>query len=259
MAREEGGTPAIVESIRAGLVFAVKHAVGTDVIQAPEERLWRHALERWTANPDIEVLGNHHAARLSIVSFRIRSHGQYLHHNFVVAVLNDPFGIQARGGCSCAGPYGHRLLAIDPEHSHAYEHEVARGCDGIKPGWTRLNFNYFITDDVRDYLVGAVELIARYGHRLLPDYRFDPHTGRWRHHATKNIPVRLPDLRASATDIPEPDDASRTGARALASQLDEARRLLTSRQDTVDVGATGLAADFEALRWFVLPPGCLAG
>src|SRR5581483_8959068 len=101
VAREEGGTPAIVESVRAGLVFALKQAVGTEVIQACEERLWRRALDRWQANPRIDVLGNPYARRLSIVSFRIGHGRRWLHHNYVVALLNDLFGIQARGGCSC--------------------------------------------------------------------------------------------------------------------------------------------------------------
>ena len=106
VAREEGGTPGIVESIRAGLVVGLKQAVGTDLIQAREERFWRRALECWRHNPRIEILGNQRARRLPIVSFRARLGPRYLHHNFVVAILNDLFGIQARGGCSCAGPYG---------------------------------------------------------------------------------------------------------------------------------------------------------
>ena len=65
----------------------------------------------------------------------------FLHHHFVVALLNDLFGIQARGGWQCAGPYGHRLLNIDLTKSEAYKREVQRGCRGVKPGWTRLNFN----------------------------------------------------------------------------------------------------------------------
>jgi hypothetical protein len=199
VAREEGGTPAIVESIRAGLVFAVKQAIGTDQIQAREERLWRRALQRWEHNPHLEILGNPHAPRLSIVSLRIRHGSRYLHHNFVVAVLNDLFGIQSRGGCSCAGPYGHRLLAIDATRSHAYSDEVLHGCDGIKPGWVRINFNYFITDTVRDYLIDAVDLLATHGHKLLTDYRFDPHTGLWHHHAgTAEPPLRLRDVRFDA-------------------------------------------------------------
>ncbi len=125
-------------------------------------------VSRFSAPPD--------ARRLSIVSFRLRSGtDRYLHHNYVVALLNDLFGgVQARGGCSCAGPYGHRLLGIDPHQSRAFRDEIALGCEGIKPGWTRINFNYFISDTVRDYLIEAVELLARYGHRLLTDYTFSP-------------------------------------------------------------------------------------
>ena len=96
VAREEGGTPAIVESIRAGLVFGLKQADGTAVIQASEERHWHRALDRWEKNPGIEILGSHRSARLPVISFRIRHGAQYLHHNFVVAVLNDLFGVQAR-------------------------------------------------------------------------------------------------------------------------------------------------------------------
>ncbi|MFC8513927.1 aminotransferase class V-fold PLP-dependent enzyme [Streptomyces sp. NPDC057257] len=261
VAREEGGTPAIVESIRAGLVFALKQAVGTDAIQAAEERHWRRALAAWERNAGIEVLGNHHARRLSIVSFRIR-HGEhaYLHHNYVVALLNDLFGIQARGGCSCAGPYGHRLLAIDEPTSQALLDEVVHGCDGIKPGWTRVNFNYFISDTVRDYLIDAVGLIATHGHRLLPDYRFDPHTGQWRHHSgPTDPPLRLTDLRFGTDGrITSPTVRHRRlGEAALADQLDAARTVLADRPDRNDDGPTGLPADFERMRWFPLPPVCL--
>ncbi|AVZ75798.1 aminotransferase [Streptomyces lunaelactis] len=261
VAREEGGTPAIVESIRAGLVFALKQAVGTDTIQAAEERHWRHALARWDTNPRIEILGNHHARRLSIISFRIR-HGDhaYLHHNYVVALLNDLFGVQARGGCSCAGPYGHRLLAIDTATSHALLDEVVHGCDGIKPGWTRINFNYFISDTVRDYLIDAVDLIATHGLRLLPDYRFDPHTGQWRHHAgAADPPLRLTDVRYTADgrlSAPAPRHR-RLGEEALAGQLDRAREVFTACSGRLDDGPTGLPADFERMRWFPLPPVCL--
>jgi selenocysteine lyase/cysteine desulfurase len=260
VAREEGGTPAIVESIRAGLVFGLKEAVGTELIAAREERLWRRALARWSANPAIEILGNHHSARLSIVSFRVARGPLYLHHNFVVAVLNDLFGIQARGGCSCAGPYGHRLLAIDAEHSHAFASEVSLGCEGIKPGWTRVNFNYFISDATRDYLIAAVDLVASLGHRLLPDYRFDPASGLWRHRAGPGEPpLRLADVRFGATGLAYPQRRQQAGEDALASQLAAARALLASRPDAIPDGPTGLPADFERLRWFHLPPSCLDG
>src|SRR3990170_926452 len=150
--REEGGTPAIVESIRAGLVFQLKAAVGVDAIREREESFIRRAIARWEANTAIEILGSHSLPRLSIVSFVVRHAGRYLHHNYVVALLNDLFGIQSRGGGSCAGPYGHRLLGIDIETSHEFEREIARGCEGIKPGWIRVNFNYFISEAVFDYI-----------------------------------------------------------------------------------------------------------
>ncbi len=108
------------------------------------------------------MLGDHEHERLSIVSFVIRCEGgRYLHHNYVVALLNDLFGIQSRGGCSCAGPYGHRLLGIDLERSHEFEREIGRGCEGIKPGWVRVNFNYFISEPVFEYILDAVDQVAR--------------------------------------------------------------------------------------------------
>ncbi|PZF80642.1 aminotransferase class V-fold PLP-dependent enzyme [Jiangella anatolica] len=259
VAREEGGTPAIVESIRAGLVFGLKDAVGTDLIQEREEALWRHALRRWSEVPQIDVLGNPDVPRLSIVSFRIRHGDRFLHHNFVVALLNDLFGIQARGGCSCAGPYGHRLLSVGPDESRGFRDIVGIGCEGIKPGWTRLNFNYFISDTVRDYLVDAVALIARDGYRLLPDYGFDPHSGLWRHRdGTSRPPVRLTGLRYDADGaIVGAQRHERLGEEALAAHLADARAVLASRPATVEDGPTGLSEQFEALRWFTLPPSCV--
>jgi selenocysteine lyase/cysteine desulfurase len=260
VAREEVGTPAIIESLRAGLVFAVKEAVGADLIQAREERFWRRALALWERNPNVEILGNRDAPRLSIVSFRIRHGRKYLHHNFVVAVLNDLFGIQARGGCSCAGPYGHRLLAIDDAQSHAFEDEIGRGCDGIKPGWARVNFNYFITDTVCEFIIDAVNELAVKGHRLLPDYRFDLSKGTWHHRGgVSEPPLRLSDVRFDATgSLNYPKRPARAGEDVLADVLASARALLGARPDHIDDGPLGLSEEFETLRWFPLPAVCVA-
>jgi len=173
--REEAGTPAIVESIRAGLVFKLKESVGTDTIERLEADWTRRAISTWREHSQIDILGNPDTDRLSIVSFVVRSPtDRFLHHNFIVAVLNDLFGIQARGGCSCAGPYGHRLLGIDLDTSHEFEREISSGCEGIKPGWTRVNFNYFLSEDMFRFIVDAVSMTASLGYRLLPFYQFGP-------------------------------------------------------------------------------------
>jgi selenocysteine lyase/cysteine desulfurase len=262
--REEGGTPAIVDSIRAGMVFQLKQAVGADTIQLLERSFIRRAIASWSANPNIELLGNLQAERLSIVSFVVRDDGgpRYLHHNFVVAVLNDLFGIQSRGGCSCAGPYGHRLLGIDIERSHEFEREIARGCEGIKPGWVRVNFNYFISEAQFEYLLDAVHLVADQGRKLLLDYRFDPASGLWRHRrGPVEPPLRLDALRYDEQGrLRYPSVHARARDTALPGYLEEARRLLATRQAPPEADPrdlAGLSADFEALRWFVLPPDCL--
>jgi len=261
VAREEGGTPAIVESIRAGLVFQLKAAVGVDVIRAHEEDYLRRAIEAWEAEPGIEVLGNTKAERLSIVSFVIRRpDGRYLHHNYVVALLNDLFGIQARGGCSCAGPYGHRLLGIDIERSHAFEREIAHGCEGIKPGWVRVNFNYFVSEAVFRYVVDAVRLVASDGWKLLPDYAFDPAGGLWVHrHGPVEPPLRLAQLHYDADgELRYPRHNDTAPESVLPDHLAEAQRRFDAAPPWADEPVEGqVSADFEALRWFELPAVCL--
>jgi len=253
--REEGGTPAIVESIRAGLVFQLKQAVGVPAIRARERSFIDRAIACWERVPEIEILGSRTADRLSIVSFVVRRGSRYLHHNFVVALLNDLFGIQARGGCSCAGPYGHRLLGIDIERSRAFERQIALGCEGIKPGWVRVNLNYFIGDASFEYILQAVELVAREGWRLLHLYDFEPATGLWRHvDGPVEPPLSLHDVRYEGGRMSYRAHRHREPESRLAGYLAEARAILADppaasrRPARVDPGA-----DFESLRWFLLP------
>ncbi len=264
--REEGGTPAIVESIRAGLVMQLKSAVGTQTIHAREAALLRRAMKVWRANPAIEILGDPDAERLAIVSFVVRPPGRpVVHHNLVVALLNDLFGIQSRGGCSCAGPYGHHLLGIGEADSAAYQEAVAAGWEGLKPGWVRVNLNYFLPEAVADFLIEAVDLVAREGWRLIEDYHFNPVTGLWRHRA--DVISTAPTLR----DIQYAADGSMTYPRSNAgaagappqNALEAARGLCaahagpSSRQaDEQDHPALGALP--ARLRWFDLPPACLA-
>ena len=242
--REEGGTPAIVESIRAGLVFQLKQAVGTDVIHAHEEHFLRRAVAAWQANPNIQILGNVDAERLSILSFVVRRPGgRYLHHNFVVALLNDLFGIQSRGGCSCAGPYGHRLLGIDLEQSHRFEQEIVAGCEGIKPGWVRVSFNYFISEETFSYIVEAVDLVATHGWLLLPEYRFDPYhravapPGRAGRAAAAPVPAALRRARAGCASPSRHERAPESALAATTSR--EARELFAKLAEQPDAAGRG--------------------
>jgi selenocysteine lyase/cysteine desulfurase len=259
VAREEGGTPAIIGAIRAGLVFGLKQAIGVDVIRAHEEEFLRRAIRVWTAEPAIEVLGNLHAERLPILSLVVREPtGRYLHYNFVVSLLNDLFGIQARGGCSCAGPYGHQLLGIDIDRSHAFQRQISQGCEGIKPGWVRVNFNYFISDAVANYIIDAVIFVARHGHLFLADYRFDPGRGLWHHRAGLiEPPMRLDQLSYRDGHLSYPRHHHRALESALATYLAEAERLAAKRSPGTTPEAT-ISADFDQLRWFELPTDCLA-
>jgi selenocysteine lyase/cysteine desulfurase len=257
VAREEAGTPAIVESVRAGLVFALKRGVGPDAIHAHHERIRARVMRRWRSLPGLDLLGDRDLVRLPIFSFRIRHRALLLHHAYVVALLNDLFGILARGGCSCAGPYGHRLLAIDERESEAIAAEVGRGRLGAKPGWARISLPYYVADAVVDYIVEAVELITRYGHRLLTDYTFATGTGLWRHRSARpGPPVDLAAVADYALGPPAARPTVEDGD-ALTGHLDRARALLAARPDRVPDGPTGLPASFEAIRRFHLPPECV--
>jgi len=261
--REEGGTPAIIESIRAGLVFQLKEAVGVETIRAREEGFIHRAVDAWSKHPNIRILGNKKAWRLSIVSFVIRHMEGALHHTFVVALLNDLFGIQARGGCSCAGPYGHRLLGIDTKTTNQFECAVLAGMEGIKPGWIRVNFNYFISETVFQFVLDAVQFVATHGYKLLPLYRFDVQNGRWLPRASRPKPtMRLADLSYRSGKLEYRSQHATEPEWALSSYLDDAMRIVEDAEREYKTMApledAPLPADAEALRWFPLPEEVLS-
>jgi selenocysteine lyase/cysteine desulfurase len=254
--REEGGTPAIIESIRAGLVFHLKNAVGEDAIEERERSFIERAIEAWSGQPSLHILGSLTANRLSIVSFLVRYGDGFLHHNFVVAVLNDLFGIQARGGCSCAGPYGHRLLGIGLDRSSRFRRAIEGGCEGVKPGWVRVNFNYFISETVFRFIVDAVLFVAEHSARLLPCYDFEPETGLWRHRAwTSDLRPGLEDARFGPGGMEYEAHRLTADESALPGYLEEARRIVDEVTLRSGPPATGvrIADELEPLRWFPLP------
>lgn len=198
--REEGGTPAIIESIRAGLAFKLKEEIGAEVIGKRENAAVEYVFRELLPDDRIFILGNTQVQRLAFFAFHIRCSGRFLHHGFVIALLNDLFGIQARGGCSCAGPYGHELLDLSNEKSDEYMIELSCGNVGIKPGWSRLNLNYFIPDSELKFIVKAIQWIAEKGYLLLKEYHFDDATALWRNRQFKGFePNTLMDFRIAVS------------------------------------------------------------
>lgn len=210
-AREKSGTPGILQTLKAALAFEIKATIGSQKIEACEHRMTKQAMQRWGTHPNIDILGNPDPERrVGIISFNILRNGQHpLHPRFVTTLLDDLFGIQSRAGCSCAGPYGHQLLGIDPLHSERYKHWITKGFHGIKPGWCRIGFHYVFDDAETSFLLDAVEFIADYGYRFLPLYSFDKHTGVWEHNQFKKPAIGFSvseAIEATTTPHPEPDE-----------------------------------------------------
>ncbi len=255
--REEAGTPAIVESIRAGLVFQLKRAVGIDTIRAREETHVRRALDSWGRNPNIDVLGGTEAERLSIVSLGLRHPRGMLHPHFVVAVLNDLL----------RHPGPRRLLLRRPVPAAAARpRRGARAADGGRGAARQRGHQARLVP-------GELQLLRLAGrssttsstpctwsptraHKLLPLYRFDPFTGLW-HHRTGRArpPVSLHDISYDGAAMQFGASRATAPESVLAAQLEEARRVIAA----LDAAAAGpvedpsLPASFEAIRWFPLP------
>ncbi len=259
--REEGGTPAIIESIRCGLVFQLKESIGYETLYAREHAFVTRAIQTWGEHPNIRILGNKCAWRLSIVSFQIKALHSALHHNAAVAMLNDLFGLQSRGGWSCAGPYGHRLLGITEEQASAYACEISRGCGGIKPGWIRVNFNYFISEETFNFILDAVAWVAEKGWMLLPYYKFNPQAGSWVHRDFEPSSVlRLTDLRYRGGRLSWRSRQATEPEWALESYRAEADRILDHALESyadLQVEDPVIEPSAEALRWFLLPSEAL--
>jgi selenocysteine lyase/cysteine desulfurase len=159
--REEAGTPNIIGDIRAALVFLVKESVGTDFILKRDAELSERAQRVWTKNRKIKLLGVDKSDRLPIFSFIVHNDsGGYVHHQLLTRMLSDLSGVQVRGGCVCAGPYGHRLLGVGREESEHIRSVVRAGKEISKPGWVRLNFNYLMNNATAQHIIDSVEMVV---------------------------------------------------------------------------------------------------
>ncbi|GHB13471.1 aminotransferase class V-fold PLP-dependent enzyme [Salinicola rhizosphaerae] len=180
-AREEGGTPNVIGDIRAALALLVKAAVGGNFIRERDAALRERALARWQAEPRLRLLGNPEAPALPIFSFQVKdAHGAPIHHQLFTRMLSDVYGIQARGGCACAGPYAHRLMAIDDDASEALLARLENGEELAKPGWVRLSLHYLHGDDQVERILDGVATLAREASHWAEHYVGDSRTARFR-------------------------------------------------------------------------------
>ncbi|CAM9219994.1 unnamed protein product, partial [Hapterophycus canaliculatus] len=181
--REEGGTPDILGSIRLGLVFQMKQRLGS--VETREEELCQLGLRTLRSNPRVALLGDTGRKRLPIFSFLIRHGQRYLHHNFVCALLNDLFGVQARSGCQCAGPYGIRLLSMPDWSYQKVKAQFDNDALIIKPGFCRLSLTFFMSDAEAKYILDAVMFVADHGPSFLPMYASSISSGEWKYNASQ--------------------------------------------------------------------------
>lgn len=160
--REEAGTPNAIGDIRAALAFMVKDSIGQDTITAREHELNAMAFDGWAGNPYMTVLGVDMPNRLPIFSFLVKdAHGNQICPQDFTRTLSERYGIQARGGCACAGPYGHRLLGIDRKTSDYLRAEILAGNDAVKPGWVRLNFSYLMSDETAQFIINSINELTQ--------------------------------------------------------------------------------------------------
>ncbi|MBU2867547.1 aminotransferase class V-fold PLP-dependent enzyme [Pacificibacter marinus] len=246
--REEAGTPGIVGDIRAGAVMALKETVGSATIEAHENAIIMTALNRLSDVDGIDILGPKDADRIGVMSFNISCEGQQLHYGFVVALLNDLFGIQARGGCSCAGPYAHELLHISNTSAASFENIVSHGQSIMRPGWVRLGFNYFFDDETVDYIISAILFISENGLRFLSDYTVDVSQGVWRHkHAVLDMPPSIKDFWTHKIEAQTLEFQRLSTFLTVAAELAATRDVPIMKQNAI------FDLECEALRDFWMP------
>lgn len=175
--REDGGTPAFLQTIRAALAIRLKEVMGVPQMMDRERELVSRVMDTLRPIPGLHILASNIAERVGVISFYIDG----LHYNLGVKLLNDRFGIQVRGGCSCAGTYGHYLLHVSPDYSHRITEKIDHGDYSEKPGWIRLSLHPVMTDEEVGRILFAIESLAKYYAEWQTGYIYDPHTNEFHH------------------------------------------------------------------------------
>jgi selenocysteine lyase/cysteine desulfurase len=180
-AREDGGTPGFLQAIRAALAIELKNKMGIGNIRRKEQELLSAAFPELDKIPGLHILADENRERLGIISFYLEN----IHFNLAVKLLNDRFGIQVRGGCACAGTYGHYLLDVSYDRSHLITSLISSGDLSQKPGWIRLSLHPTMTDDELLYITDAIKQVQANHKKWCDDYIYNRHTNEFRH---KNEP-----------------------------------------------------------------------
>lgn len=176
--REDGGTPGFLQAIRTALCIELKMQMGTVKIQEREESLVKTALRKLRQIQGLHILADNVEDRLGVISFFIEG----IHYNLLVKLLNDRFGIQVRGGCACAGTYGHYLLDVSFESSHEITQKISSGDLSVKPGWVRLSLHPTMTDQELDFVSDALEQVSKNISTWANDYRYNKRKNEFCHH-----------------------------------------------------------------------------
>jgi selenocysteine lyase/cysteine desulfurase len=175
--REDGGTPGFLQVIKTALAIQLKDEMGIDNILKREHEIVEYVFDSLQNVPNIKILAGQHQERLGVISFFIDD----LHFNLGVKLLNDRFGIQTRGGCSCAGTYGHFLLHVDQETSHKLVNEISLGDLIRKPGWIRMSIHPTTTSSEIEYVCNAIKSLAENHKEWALEYRYDSETNEFIH------------------------------------------------------------------------------
>jgi selenocysteine lyase/cysteine desulfurase len=175
--REDGGTPAFLQAIRASLAVRLKEKMGVANMLLREQEMLPRVFDALSRIHGMHLLAEHLHDRLGIFSFYVEN----IHYNLLVKLLNDRFGIQVRGGCSCAGTYGHYLLHVNPKHSHRITNKINKGDLSEKPGWVRMSIHPTMTDEELELILHAIAETVANVHEWEKDYLYDKHTNEFRH------------------------------------------------------------------------------
>jgi len=180
--REDGGTPPFLQGIKAAMAVKLKEEMGIENMLLREAEILKIIFDRLPGIPGIEIMEGHNKERLGVVSFLLKG----AHFNLVVKLLNDRFGIQTRGGCACAGTYGHILLHVDELHSNEILDEIHKGDLSCKPGWIRLSVHPVMTDEEVYFMMNAIEQVALHYHQWKVDYVYESDTNEYHHISYKD-------------------------------------------------------------------------